>query len=482
MMHELTSGGYGLYLGLALGALLGFLGAALWRGKIALAGHGHLVQRQLVGVVRSLLDLTSSLHARLSALDDDFAGPVLDCRPKSGEDARSVSQYLNEVRGRLEHEVETLETQGRLLHVDPGTGLADRAAFMGLLDQCLQQGIADDTTSVMALTIDGLFQIASQYGRRTSENAARIMAEALAETLRAKDVVGRFDDQQFVVLLPATRLADGQLAAARIKRAVAAHSIEIGDKPLALTLSIGVVGVMQADDSSAVIERARQAMLSARSSGGNNIHVHDGVRCQAIDESVLSTAHHQLIDLRALPEPDMLAPQLAAIGVDAVTGLPNRQSFDEALQSQVDSCTNTSQTFSLMLVKIENLEHFHREYGVIAGDALLRVITQVIRSTTRASFDQFGLYEHDTIGVLLAGANQTNAAQSVERLAKALDRCRLRDEGRDLTIHATVIAAELPTGGDGRSVMEAAETALRSANCPSHAGVLANAAGVLANA
>ncbi len=193
------------------------------------------------------------------------------------------------------------------------------------------------------------------------------------------------------------------------------------------------------------------------------MQVHDGVRCQPVDETLLVPARPQSYDLRAMPQPDMLAPQIAMIGVDPATGLPNRQTLLDTLRESFALCARGNGTMSFMLVAIAELPEVHRQHGARTGDALLRVITQLIRSTTRASFDHLGLYEHDTIGVLLIDASLQDALNGAERLHRALVNCRLRDEGRDLTLSPTIGVAQLPVGGDSLALMDAAGRALEGA-------------------
>jgi diguanylate cyclase (GGDEF)-like protein len=159
----------------------------------------------------------------------------------------------------------------------------------------------------------------------------------------------------------------------------------------------------------------------------------------------------------------MLGPQLTAIGVDAATGLPNRSTFLDTLREIIAERRHRHVELSLMLVAIDDLMQLHDQYGAVAGEALLRVITQLIRSTTRATFDRLGLYTNDTIGVLLVDASLDEAQRGAERLKRALANCRLRDDGRDLSVRATIGVAELQSGGDSHTLLASAEQALGTA-------------------
>jgi diguanylate cyclase (GGDEF)-like protein len=474
MSPELSTQGIGLGGGMLAGIVIGFVFAWFWRGATAAARPWDLVERRTVGVVRHLFEVTHGVIGRLHGLSDRFEATVIEQRRAGnadlasiawmGAESRAVSQYLEQTCSQLEAQIESLQSQARLLQADVSTGLANRDAFLGLLKQRLTLPVNDARpTSVATLEIDGLGQIVSQYGRKTAERVARQISEALVETLRAKDVLARIDEHQFAMLLPDTRLADAQLAAERLRRAITTRVTQVEKRAITPTVSLGLTMALPTDDAQHLLGRAQQAVEAARVAGGNSVQIHDGTRCQPLDETVLPVTRPQTYDLHAMPKPDMLAPQLAAMGVDPATGLPNRQTLLDTLRDRYAQCAQGSGTLSLMLVQIDELPLVHRQHGAQTGDALLRVITQLIRSTTRASFDHLGLYEHNTIGVLLVDASLQDALNGAERLHRALVNCRLRDDGRDLTLTSTIGVAQLPVGGDSLALMDAAGRALETA-------------------
>ncbi len=474
MSPELTPSSLGVGGGLLIGAGLGFVVAWLWRGATVSARPWDLVERRAVVMIRNLFEVTQGVVVRLRGLSERLNANGAELRRLGNtdsaalgyltEETRAVSQYLEQTCAQLELHIESLQSQARLLQADVGTGFPNRDAFVALLKQRLATPVSEThATSIATLEIDGLGQIVAQFGRKTAERVAAQIAETLVETLRAKDVLARIDEHQFAMLLPDTRLIDAQLAAERLRRAITTRVTQIEKRAIAPTVSLGLTAALPTDDAQSLLGRSQQAVEAARVAGGNGVQVHDGVRCQPVDETLLVPARPQSYDLRAMPQPDMLAPQIAMIGVDPATGLPNRQTLLDTLRESFALCARGNGTMSFMLVAIAELPEVHRQHGARTGDALLRVITQLIRSTTRASFDHLGLYEHDTIGVLLIDASLQDALNGAERLHRALVNCRLRDEGRDLTLSPTIGVAQLPVGGDSLALMDAAGRALEGA-------------------
>jgi len=461
----------GVAIGLGLGTAVGFVVGQMWRAT-ARARSWQIAERHTLHELRTLCDLAGGVGGRLRGLSDQLEQrsqselaslPSMNCASANWalDETRSVARYLDDVCRQIELQVESLDDQAKLMHADVATGLANREAFSGLLQQRLREQRPDESSSVLMIEIDSLARIRSQFGHKAELRVVRQVAETLVETLRAKDVIARCGEGCFAALLPDVALVDAQLAGERLRRMIAARVAQVEQRAIALAASIGVVSAMPGDNAMALIGRAQSAMTAARSAGGNVVYLHTGSQCRPLDESSsFDPSPTAPLDLRSPPAPDMLGPQLTAIGVDAATGLPTRATFLDTVRDTIADRRHRPVALSLMLVAIDDLTQLHDQYGGVAGEALLRVITQLIRSTTRATFDRLGLYTHDTIGVLLVDASLDEAMYGAERLRRALANCRLRDGGRDLSVRATIGVAELATGGDSNTLLASAVAAL----------------------
>lgn len=95
------------------------------------------------------------------------------------------------------------------------------------------------------------------------------LAAHVRSRLRSTDLVGRWESQELVVLLPGTGLAGASRLARRI---VAAAPGEDGDPPL--LMSIGVATWLGAAETlGLMIERARGGLIEARARGGGRVGV-----------------------------------------------------------------------------------------------------------------------------------------------------------------------------------------------------------------
>ena len=98
---------------------------------------------------------------------------------------------------------------------------------------------------------------------------------------------------------------------------------------------------------------------------------------------------------------------------DLGTGLPNRQVFQERLDSAV--ATNRHGTVSTLIVGIDNFKGVNELYGHIVADNVLRQIAQVLRDRVTDT-QLLARYTSDTFTVLLPGTNRDHAVTIAENL------------------------------------------------------------------
>jgi|GEM_PF-6379788 len=110
-----------------------------------------------------------------------------------------------------------------------------------------------------------------EYAERPAEGPAPLvrLANRLRARLRATDLVGRWGEQELVVLLPGTGLAGATRLGRRIVASV--PSEEVGPP---LLVSVGVATWLGAAETlGLVVERARRGLVEARARGGGRVGV-----------------------------------------------------------------------------------------------------------------------------------------------------------------------------------------------------------------
>jgi diguanylate cyclase len=178
----------------------------------------------------------------------------------------------------LLHEARVATVRTRLVNAVPA-GCADLTAegsardpLTGLPDgRALSRALGNETVHPewlpLSVAIVGL--------DRTPDDATRrAVAETLRDSLRGDDVVARYREDEFAVLLPLTSPTAAEAVLTRTARAVAGLTSPCnggGPGPLGATVSVGLTAARSGEPPDAVVARATTALDDARRDGGNHV-------------------------------------------------------------------------------------------------------------------------------------------------------------------------------------------------------------------
>src|SRR5205814_7993643 len=128
-------------------------------------------------------------------------------------------------------------------------------------------------TLIMA-DLDLLRDINNTYGHLAGDAVLKKIAETFRTQLRHYDVPARFGGEEFAILLPETPPEQAFEIAERIRRAVAAATIDVetSSEPIHATVSIGVAAYPRdAADANELIHQADLAVYRAKLQGRNRV-------------------------------------------------------------------------------------------------------------------------------------------------------------------------------------------------------------------
>ena len=136
----------------------------------------------------------------------------------------------------------------------------------------------EEPLSLLMVDIDGFKKYNDQHGHLRGDRVLAEMAELVLTSLRRDvDIVARYGGEEFACILPETNAPAAYEAADRIRRRVEAWGVgrERGAEEVPLTISVGV-STYAADwpgTPEELIERADQALYSAKRAGRNRVGV-----------------------------------------------------------------------------------------------------------------------------------------------------------------------------------------------------------------
>ena len=143
---------------------------------------------------------------------------------------------------------------------------------------------------------------------------------------------------------------------------------------------------------------------------------------------------------------------------DALTGLPNRRAFDEAIAGMVHGRREHDRCFSLLMLDLDRFKDYNDAYGHLAGDEVLRRTALLLRGALRPG-DLPARYGGEEFAVLLPETDPHEARRVAERVVEAFHGENWPH--RPVTISAGLAAAGRDEGAAG--VVGRADRALYAA-------------------
>ncbi len=127
--------------------------------------------------------------------------------------------------------------------------------------------------SIIMLDIDHFKNVNDKHGNDVGDQVLVALAAHCTELLRKSDFTSRTGGEEFMILMPVTRLDEAAASAERLRQHVAVHSITTDAGKLTITVSLGVASLRSEDSTlDHLLKRADEALYLAKNAGRNRIH------------------------------------------------------------------------------------------------------------------------------------------------------------------------------------------------------------------
>lgn len=134
-------------------------------------------------------------------------------------------------------------------------------------DLAVEAAGADTPVAVMKIDVDHFQRINDDHGRPAGDTVLKQLADIFRAQVRTGDVVYRYDEEEFCVLLARATAGEAGLVAERIRSAVSEMELKFGDS---LTVSIGVA-LGRGEHVSQTMQRADDALAKSKNSGCDRV-------------------------------------------------------------------------------------------------------------------------------------------------------------------------------------------------------------------
>ena len=148
---------------------------------------------------------------------------------------------------------------------------------------------------------------------------------------------------------------------------------------------------------------------------------------------------------------------------DALTGLANRQQFEERLSRIVMETNRFGGSCTLVVVDIDRFKHVNDTYGHQVGDEVLRRVANALQQEVR-NVDLCARYGGEEMALLLPQTDLNGGLQLAERLRSGVGGKPFVIGGRDISVTISLGLATYPEGARDRDeLFTAADRALYGA-------------------
>jgi diguanylate cyclase (GGDEF)-like protein len=201
----------------------------------------------------------------------------LQVRPLRKLYKQDVIGYLVSLHAITEHKKLLLATR-QLSIEDPLTGVFNRRYFFERMQAQMDYLARPVYCSILMIDIDHFKQVNDSLGHIAGDQVLQAFAQRLHALLRSSDLIGRIGGDEFIVLLPDTRLENAQRLAERLCLQVAAEPVETQDYgKCMLTISIGIAECSASGSNTLqqIIVQADQGLYQAKALGRNRVRIFD---------------------------------------------------------------------------------------------------------------------------------------------------------------------------------------------------------------
>lgn len=207
-----------------------------------------VLKREVVTVAELLASLVEGRGQRLRA-------QLLDLDLKIA----ALSEELHEVK----HESS----------LDGLTRVFNRSAFDRTFLRLHRIGVLSAQPSCLLLTdLDDLKQINDRYGHLSGDEALRLFSDFLVRSFpRRSDFIARYGGDEFVAILPQTRISQSERLARRFLEGIRHRTVSRDDQSFTMTASIGLAELKRGEDAEAWLDRADRALYQAKANGRDQL-------------------------------------------------------------------------------------------------------------------------------------------------------------------------------------------------------------------
>lgn len=216
--------------------------------RVATVSHDTIQDRRFSKKIEALLGFTvqSVLAAPLKAEDNIIGVFFLVNRKNDERFSDSDMKILSDIADFAAITVEKvyyLSALKDMSNIDPLTGVYNRRSFENQLhkesERCRRYG---HQLSLLLVDIDNLKDINNAQGHQVGDEVLKDFTRMMRKNTRRIDMLGRYADDQFAILLPHTKKHEGEVVRQRILKDIKQENKRGKEIPYTVSIGLHAVG------------------------------------------------------------------------------------------------------------------------------------------------------------------------------------------------------------------------------------------------
>lgn len=151
-------------------------------------------------------------------------------------------------------------------------------------------------------------------------------------------------------------------------------------------------------------------------------------------------------------------------GVDGLTGIANRRTFDTALDHEWRRACRSKAPLSLLMIDVDHFKRYNDHYGHQAGDDCLRTVAGALAAALHRPGELVARYGGEEFSVILPACDQQTALRFADKLLKAVADLHIPHAASDTASEVTISLGVASLTLDCASLAE--QNPARNGPCP----------------
>jgi len=220
------------------------------------------------------LDVHSATISRTVDLKDirQIQEKILNEIATIKKENHQLNEGLRNIRGELNAQESKMAHFEEEVMIDHLTTVPNRRALDQRIEEEFNRAARyGGVFSLMMIDLDDFKALNDEYGHLAGDRILRGISKLLSNETRTSDFVARYGGEEFVVMLPETRLKKAADVAEKLRRSLDRVIFRLEDKRLHVTASFGVSEFTEGESIQDLLQRADDAMYTAKRQGKNMV-------------------------------------------------------------------------------------------------------------------------------------------------------------------------------------------------------------------